>query len=304
MGAPRVEPVRDYLMSLQDTICKALEVEDGVATFDARELERERGGIARPRVLEGGRVFEKAGVNFSHARGASLPPAATARKPEMAGAPFEAVSTSLIIHPVNPHVPTSHANFRFFIATPEQGDPIWWFGGGFDLTPYYGYDEDCRAWHRTAKAACDPFGETIYPRFKQWCDEYFFLKHRAEPRGIGGLFFDDWSEGGFDASFELVRSCGDAFLEAYMPIVRRRRETEYTEAQRRFQLYRRGRYVEFNLIYDRGTLYGLQSGGRVESILASMPPLVRWEYDYRAPAGSAEARLTEHFLQPQDWAAE
>jgi coproporphyrinogen III oxidase len=252
-------------------------------------------------VLQQGNVFEQAGVNFSHVTGRQLPGSATAHRPELAGRAFEAMGLSLVIHPRNPYVPTSHANVRFFIAEKPGQAPVWWFGGGFDLTPYYGFDQDCRHWHQTAKAACDPFGEGIYAQYKAWCDDYFFLKHRQEPRGIGGLFFDDLNEWGFDRCFAFMQSVGDHYLPAYMPIVQRRKKTGYGERQRNFQLYRRGRYVEFNLVYDRGTLFGLQSGGRTESILMSLPPLVRWQYNWRPTAGSEEARFYEKYLKPRDW---
>jgi coproporphyrinogen III oxidase len=294
---PNAHAVRDYLLGLQDAICAALEAEDGGAKFRTDEWTRPEGGGGRTRIMADGAAFEKGGIAFSHVRGEKLPPSATAHRPELAGKKWEALGVSLVIHPRNPHVPTSHANVRFFCA----GD-IWWFGGGFDLTPYYGIEEDCTHWHRTARAAVAPFGDALYPRFKQWCDEYFFLKHRHEPRGIGGLFFDDFNELGFDRSFALMRAVGDAFIPAYRPIVARRKATPHTDAQRRFQLYRRGRYVEFNLVWDRGTLFGLQSGGRTESILMSLPPLVRWDYDYRPAPGSPEARLHDVFLQPRDWA--
>jgi coproporphyrinogen III oxidase len=247
-------------------------------------------------------VFEKAGVGFSHVMGASLPPSATAHRPELRGRPWEALGVSLVVHPRNPHVPTAHLNVRFFCAGPREDQPVWWFGGGFDLTPYYGFEEDAVAWHRTARAAVAPFGETLYPRFKQTCDEYFYLKHRAEPRGIGGLFFDDFNELGFERSFALMRAVGDAFQPGYGPIVARRKATPFGERERQFQLYRRGRYVEFNLVCDRGTLFGLQSGGRTESILMSLPPLVRWDYDWKPEPGSPEARLYDVFLKPRDWA--
>jgi coproporphyrinogen III oxidase len=310
MFEARIGTVRAQLEALQDEICRALEREDGSARFRREEFDRVEGGLSRPRVLEGGRVLEKAAVNLSHTVGAALPPAATARRPELVGRSYQAVSVSLIVHPRNPYAPTSHANFRFFTAgsgAPEgaaaraSGDPIWWFGGGFDLTPCYGFEEDCVHWHRTARDALAPFGGDLYPRFKRACDEYFQLPHRAEPRGIGGLFYDDFDEGGFERCFALHRRLGEAYLAAYLPILRRRKETPFGEREREFQLYRRGRYVEFNLIYDRGTRFGLQAGGRAESILASLPPLVRWRYDWRPEPGSAEARLSEEFLRPRDW---
>ena len=271
--------------------------------FQRDELEGARGGVARPRVLEGGEVLERAAVNLSHTRGVDLPPAATARRPELAGRAYEAVSVSLIVHPRNPYAPTSHANFRLFLATREGEPPVWWFGGGFDLTPYYGFDEDAVHWHATARAACAPHGEEVYPRFKAWCDEYFFLKHRGEARGVGGLFFDDLNEGGFQRCYDLWSRIGEHYLPAYLPILDRSLGMPYGERERDHQLVRRGRYVEFNLVYDRGTLFGLQSGGRIESILASMPPEVRWRYDRRPEPGSPEAELPERFLRPRDWLA-
>ncbi len=302
MSEPDIEDVKAFLLDLQTRICAGIENEDGKARFIEDAWEREGGGGGRTRVLTEGAVFEQAGVNFSHVFGDKLPPSATAARPELAGRQFEAMGVSLVIHPRNPYVPTSHANVRFFIAPKEGAVPIWWFGGGFDLTPYYGFDEDCVHWHEVARAACTPFGQEVYPRFKRWCDEYFYLKHRQEPRGVGGLFFDDLNDWGFERSFAFTRSVGDHYLEAYLPIVQRRKDMEYGERERDFQLYRRGRYVEFNLVYDRGTLFGLQSGGRTESILMSLPPLVKWRYDWRPEPGSEEARLYEHYLQPRDWA--
>jgi len=302
MSQPDTDAVKHYLLALQDAICTDLAIEDGQASFHEDAWDRQGGGGGRTRVLTDGAVLEQAGVNFSHVFGENLPASATAHRPELAGRRFQAMGVSLVIHPHNPYVPTSHANVRFFIAEKEGADPIWWFGGGFDLTPYYGFDEDCTHWHRTAKAACDPFGEDVYPRYKQWCDEYFFLKHRNEPRGIGGLFFDDLNEWGFERSLHFMQSVGDHYLKAYLPIVRRRRDTPYGERERDFQLYRRGRYVEFNLVYDRGTLFGLQSGGRTESILMSLPPLVKWRYDWHPEPGSAEERLYTDYLLPRDWA--
>ncbi len=305
MLEPGVEPVRGYLLELQDRICAGLEAqESGPARFREDVFERERGGMARPRVLADGAVIEKAAVNFSHTRGPRLPDAATARRRELTGRGFEAVSVSLIVHPRNPYAPTSHANVRFFLAEAADAPPVWWFGGGFDLTPYYGFEEDAVHWHRTARAACGPFGADVHPRFKKACDDYFFLPHRAEPRGIGGLFFDDWSEGGFERSFALMRSVGDHYLPAYLPILERRKHTPYGERERDFQLYRRGRYVEFNLVYDRGTRFGLQAGARAESVLASLPPLAAWRYDWSPEPGSPEARLLSDFLRPRDWLGE
>ena len=302
MQGNEAERVRAYLMELQDRICAAFEAQDGRARFSGQRIEGE-GTLARPRVLSDGPVLERAAVNFTQSRGPALPPAATANRPEAAGRRFEAVALSLIVHPRNPFVPTSHANLRFFVAERDGEPALWWFGGGFDLTPYYGFEEDCVHWHRTARAACAPFGAELYPRYKQACDEYFFLPHRGEARGIGGLFFDDETTGGFEHSYALVRSVGDHYLLAYLPILEKRRHTPYGARQRDFQLYRRGRYVEFNLLYDRGTRYGLQSGRRVESVLASMPPLVAWRPDWKPPAGSAEEHLAERYLRARDWLA-
>ena len=293
--------VKAYLLDLQDRICAALAEEDGGGKFIEDSWVRAEGGGGRSRVLTEGAVIEKGGVNFSHVHGTQMPASATAHRPELAGRAFEAMGVSLVIHPHNPYVPTSHANVRFFIAEKEGAEPVWWFGGGYDLTPYYGNEEDCRHWHHTAQQACVPFGEEVYPRFKQWCDDYFFLKHRNEARGIGGLFFDDYNAGGFEQSFALMRAVGDSYLPAYQPIMAQRKNQAYGERERHFQLYRRGRYVEFNLVYDRGTLFGLQTGGRTESILMSLPPLVRWEYNWQPPAGSAEAALYEKFLPARAW---
>ncbi len=301
---PNTSAVEHYLRELQATLCCDLSALDGGAEFQTDAWTRESGGGGVSRVLTGGQLFEQAGVNFSHVTGHTLPPSATANRPELAGAPFEAMGVSLVLHPHNPYVPTSHANVRFFNASPEGKDPIWWFGGGFDLTPYYGFEDDCVHWHRTAERACRPFGENLYPRLKTWCDDYFYLKHRAEPRGVGGLFFDDYTEGGFDNAFQFMQSVGDHFLPAYTPIAKRRRACAFSERERDFQLYRRGRYVEFNLVWDRGTLFGLQSGGRTESILMSMPPEVRFRYDWQPEPGSAEATLTEHYLTARDWLKE
>lgn len=300
---PDIAAVKEYLLDLQTRICDALSNEDG-EKFLEDSWERPGGGGGRSRVLENGNVFEKAGVNFSHVFGEGLPPSATAQRPELVGRHFQALGVSLVIHPRNPFVPTSHANVRFFVAEKPDADPVWWFGGGFDLTPYYGNRNDARHWHETAKAACEPFGNEVYPRFKQWCDDYFFLKHRNEPRGIGGLFFDDLNEWGFEQSFAFMRSVGDHYIPAYLPIVARRRKHAYGEHEREFQLYRRGRYVEFNLVYDRGTIFGLQTGGRTESILMSLPPLVTWRYDWQPEPGSAEAELYEVYLKPRDWLAD
>lgn len=292
--------VESYLTGLQDQICASLSREDGRA-FIEDVWTRETGGGGRTRILNDGAVFERAGVNFSHVHGDGLPPSATAQRPELAGRSFQALGVSLVVHPRNPYAPTSHCNVRFFIAEKPGTEPVWWFGGGFDLTPYYGFEEDARHWHRTARDACEPFGDDVYPRFKKWCDEYFFIRHRNECRGIGGLFFDDLHEWGFERSFAFMQSVGDHYVPAYMPIVKRRKDIPYDERQRDFQLYRRGRYVEFNLVYDRGTLFGLQSGGRIESILMSLPPVVKWRYDWKPAPGTPEARLSEEFLKPRDW---
>ena len=301
METPDIESVKSFLRELQLHICKELEEEDGKAGFVEDAWQRDAGGGGYSRVLSEGAVFEQAGVNFSHVHGHHLPAAATAQRPELAGRHFEAIGVSLVIHPRNPYIPTSHANVRFFIAHKEGADPIWWFGGGFDLTPYYGFEEDAVHWHRTARAACLPFGEHVYTDYKKWCDEYFFLKHRNEPRGIGGLFFDDLNAWGFTRCFEFMKSVGNHYIPAYRPIVERRKNLPYGDRERDFQLYRRGRYVEFNLIYDRGTLFGLQSGGRTESILMSLPPLVKWRYNWHPETGTEEARLYEFFLTPRDW---
>ena len=303
MSAPDINAVRDYLLGLQDRICQQIEVADGGAQFVEDNWQREGsgGGGGRTRVLTDGAVFEQGGVNFSQVTGDSLPPSATASRPELAGRSFEALGVSLVIHPHNPHVPTSHANVRFFIAEKEGEQPIWWFGGGYDLTPYYGVEEDVIAWHQTAKEACDPFGDNVYADYKKWCDDYFYLKHRNEPRGVGGLFFDDLNEGGFEHCFNLIKSVGNSYTKAYLPIVQRRKDTKFGERERDFQLYRRGRYVEFNLVYDRGTLFGLQSGGRTESILMSLPPLVKWQYNWQPEAGSPEDVLYQQFLKPRNW---
>jgi len=300
----RTEAVKAYLLDLQDRICAALEAEDGEACFVEDAWTRPGGGGGRTRVIESGALIEKGGVNFSHVHGTGLPPSASAHRPELAGRGFEALGVSLVIHPQNPYVPTSHANVRFFIAEKEGEEPVWWFGGGFDLTPYYGFDEDCVHWHRAARDACAPFGADVYPRYKEWCDRYFHIKHRNEPRGVGGLFFDDLNQWDFDTSFAFTRAVGDAYLDAYLPIVRKRKATAFGEREREFQLLRRGRYVEYNLVYDRGTLFGLQSGGRTESILMSLPPQVSWGYDKQPEPGTPEARLTEYFLQDRDWLKE
>ncbi|MBN8737867.1 MAG: oxygen-dependent coproporphyrinogen oxidase [Xanthomonadales bacterium] len=297
----RVERVDAFLRDLQDRICAALEHVDGRARFveDAWTRPDGRGG-GRTRVLKHGAVFEQGGVNYSCVTGDKLPPSATAHRPELAGRSWVATGVSLVIHPENPYVPTSHANVRYFEADKGGEEPVWWFGGGFDLTPFYAFDEDCVHWHTVARDLCAPFGDDVYPKYKKWCDEYFHLKHRHETRGIGGLFFDDLNEWGFERCFAFLQAVGNGFLDAYLPIVERRKDMPYGEREREFQLYRRGRYVEFNLVYDRGTLFGLQSGGRTESILMSLPPRLRYEYGYAPEPGSAEARLTE-YLTPRDW---
>jgi len=293
--------VRAWLSGLQERICSALAGADGGAAFHEDAWERPAGGGGRTRVLADGAVFEQAGVNFSHVHGQQLPAAATASRPALAGRAFEALGVSVVVHPHNPYVPTSHMNVRLFVAGAREVAPVWWFGGGFDLTPFYPFLEDARAWHRVARDTCAPFGEDVYPRFKRWCDEYFYLRHRDECRGVGGLFFDDLNEWGFALCFAFVRAVAEAFLKAYLPIVALRRTTPYGEREREFQLYRRGRYVEFNLVFDRGTLFGLQSGGRTESILMSLPPRVAWRYGYQPEPGSPEERLSREFLVPRDW---
>jgi coproporphyrinogen III oxidase len=294
---------KQALMALQDRICRELEAEDGGCRFREDSWVRAEGGGGRSRVLEGGVVIEKGGVNFSHVHGNKLPPSATAHRPELAGRSFQAMGVSLVIHPRNPYAPTSHANVRLFVAEKEGEAPVWWVGGGFDLTPYYGFAEDCRDWHRHAQAVCAPYGEDVYPRYKQWCDDYFFIKHRHEARGIGGLFFDDLNEWGFERCFAFIQAVGNGYIDAYRPILARRKDTAYGERERNFQLVRRGRYVEFNLVYDRGTIFGLQTGGRTESILMSLPNLVSWQYDFQPEPGSVESRFVEEFLRPRDWAA-
>lgn len=299
-NSPDINAVKSYLLGLQDSICEALAAEDGKA-FAEDSWERPGGGGGRSRVLEEGNIIEKGGVNFSHVFGDGLPPSATAARPELAGRSFQAMGVSLVIHPRNPYVPTSHANVRFFIAEKPGEEPVWWFGGGFDLTPYYGFEEDVVHWHQTSRQACEPFGDDIYPKYKKWCDDYFYLKHRDEPRGVGGLFFDDLNEWGFDRSFAFMQSVGNHYIPAYLPIMQKRREHPYAERERDFQCYRRGRYVEFNLVFDRGTIFGLQTGGRTESILMSLPPLVKWRYDWSPKAGSEEAKLYTDFLRPREW---
>lgn len=299
--ATDIAAVKDYLMGLQDRICAALEAADGQAHFQEECWERPGGGGGRSRIIENGGLLEKGGVGFSHVHGESMPPSATAQRPELAGRSFQAMGVSLVMHPHNPHVPTSHANVRFFVAEMPGADPVWWFGGGFDLTPYYADEADCVHWHQVAHDACKPFGDDVYPAYKAWCDEYFYLKHRQEARGVGGLFFDDLNKWGFERSFAFQRAIGDAYVDAYLPIVQRRRNTPYSAEQKAFQEFRRGRYVEFNLVYDRGTLFGLQTGGRTESILMSLPPTVRWGYNWQPEPGSEEARLSDEFLPVRDW---
>lgn len=297
-----IEAVKTYLRGLQDSICRDLaEIDGGGKGFLEESWQREEGGGGRSRVMVDGAVFEKGGVNFSHVMGAGMPGSATAQRPELAGRSYEAMGVSLVMHPLNPRVPTTHMNVRFFVAMKDGEEPIWWFGGGYDLTPYYGYEEDCQHWHQVARDACNGFSGELFSKYKKWCDEYFYLKHRDEPRGVGGLFFDDLNELGFDESFRFLRAVGDSFIPAYAPIVDKRRDEPYGEREREFQLYRRGRYVEFNLVFDRGTLFGLQSGGRTESILMSLPPLVRWVYGYEPEEGSEEARLYADFLRHRDW---
>ena len=295
------QEVERYLRGLQQTIVSALEDVDGKERFREDSWERPDGGGGESRVLSGGAVFEQAGVGFSHVFGSEMPPSATKARPELAGRRFQAMGVSLVLHPNNPFVPTTHANVRFFVAENDSEAPVWWFGGGYDLTPFYPFHEDVVAWHEQAKNACAPFGDDVYARYKKWCDEYFYLRHRQETRGVGGLFFDDLNEFGFDQSFAFQRAVGDTFLKAYLPIVKARKDHPYEEKHRHFQLYRRGRYVEFNLLYDRGTLFGLQSGGRTESILMSLPPQVRWEYDWQPEPGTPEAELYENYLRPRDW---
>ncbi len=297
----QVQRVTDYLTALQDRLCRALEAEDSQGCFVEERWKCAEGGGGAARVLENGAVFEKGGVNFSHVSGSALPAAASAHRPELAGCPFQALGVSLVLHPLNPYVPTSHANLRFLVAELRNGDSRWWFGGGYDLTPCYGFEEDCRHWHATARQACEPFGGDVYPRFKKGCDDYFRIPHRHEPRGIGGLFFDDLNEWSFDTCFAFLRSIGDSFLTAYLPLVQRRKHTPYGPRERGFQLYRRGRYVEFNLVYDRGTRFGLQTDGRAESVLMSLPPLAAWPGTWHPEPGSPEERLSAEFLKVRDW---
>jgi coproporphyrinogen III oxidase len=300
-----IASVKEYLLALQDNICEQLAEEDGGKQFTEENWDRgEQLGGGRTRVLTNGHVIEKGGVNFSHVFGDKLPASATASRPELAGRSFQAMGVSLVIHPSNPYIPTSHANVRFFVAEKEGEEPVWWFGGGFDLTPYYGFEEDVVQWHHKAIVACDPFGEDVYDIYKNWCDDYFYLKHRDEARGVGGLFFDDLNEAGFEKSFALMQSIGNHFVTAYRPIMAKRKDTKYGERERKFQSYRRGRYVEFNLVFDRGTIFGLQTGGRTESILMSLPPIVHWDYNWHPEAGTPEMALYTDFLPHKDWLGE
>jgi coproporphyrinogen III oxidase len=299
-SAPAPSTVKIYLLDLQQRIVAALERIDG-QPFMTDQWERPEGGGGISRIIEEGKVFERGGVGFSHVQGSNLPPTAAANRPDIAGRPWQAMGVSLVLHPRNPFAPTVHMNVRFFTTTTTGGDPVWWFGGGMDLTPYYGFDEDARHFHRSCNAALAPFGADLYPRFKQWCDDYFYLKHRKEPRGVGGIFFDDFNALGFEDSFAMMQSVGDAFSEAYLPLLKKRMDIPYGERERDFQAYRRGRYVEFNLVCDRGTLFGQQSGGRTESILMSMPPLAKWRYDWQPAAGTPEAALYSDFLIHRDW---
>lgn len=301
MNVPGIQSVEQYLLDLQNSISRSLQDEEVTSKFVEDQWQYPGGGGGLTRILRNGDTYEQAGVNFSHVCGDQLPSAATAQRPELTGRSFHAVGVSLVVHPMNPHVPTSHANVRFFIAEKENAEPVWWFGGGFDLTPYYPVMEDVVHWHRSAKQACQPFGEGVYNRYKRWCDEYFFIRHRNETRGVGGLFFDDLNEWGFDRCFEFMRSVGDHYIPAYLPIVQRRKNIAHNDRERSFQLYRRGRYVEFNLVYDRGTLFGLQSGGRTESILMSLPPVVNWQYNWQPAKGSPEEILYNDYLKPRDW---
>ena len=301
MSTVNKQAVKSFFLQLQDDICQQLEHIDGKGKFEEDAWQRELGGGGKTRVLKSGDVIEQGGVNFSHVFGDKMPASATAHRPELAGRKFEAMGVSLVLHPNNPYVPTSHANVRFFIAEKEGEQPIWWFGGRFDLTPFYPFAEDCVYWHQTAKSICDDFGEGVYSKHKKWCDEYFYLPHRNETRGVGGLFFDDLNSWGFDKSFSYIKAVGQGFTRAYLPIVEKRKEIQYGERERQFQLYRRGRYVEFNLVYDRGTLFGLQSGGRTESILMSMPPLARWEYDIQLEPNSPETELYRDYLKAKEW---
>ncbi|NHB95436.1 oxygen-dependent coproporphyrinogen oxidase [Photorhabdus stackebrandtii] len=301
MNTPNINKIKSFFLSLQNEICHQLEQTDGKGKFIEQCWQRKDGGGGRSRIMKEGAIFEQAGANFSHVSGTMLPSSATAHRPELAGRNYQAMGVSLVIHPLNPYIPTSHANVRFFIAEKEGEAPVWWFGGGFDLTPYYGFEEDAIHWHTTARNICQPYGENLYQKYKKWCDEYFYIKHRNEARGIGGLFYDDLNTPDFEHCFHFTQDIGKGFISAYLPIVEKRKNILWRERERQFQLYRRGRYVEFNLVWDRGTLFGLQSGGRTESILMSMPPLARWEYDYHPEPGSAEAALYTDFLPVKNW---
>lgn len=298
---PQVQQIKSYFLQLQDDICSQLEQADTKSEFSTDEWTREQGGGGRTRVISHGKIIEKGGVNFSHVFGDSMPASATAHRPELAGRSFQAMGVSLVVHPENPFVPTSHMNVRFFIAEKAGSDPVWWFGGGFDLTPFYGFEEDCKAWHLNAKKACQPLGEEAYIKYKKWCDEYFYIKHRNESRGIGGLFFDDLNSPDFDTTFEFTKSVGNHYCKGIIPIFNQRKDTPYSAKEKAFQKIRRGRYVEFNLVYDRGTLFGLQTGGRTESILMSLPSDVGWEYDHQVEPGSEEQKLTDYYLKPKNW---
>lgn len=293
--------IKNYLLELQHSICHMLEIEDGISLFMEDVWQHTAGGGGLSKIMTEGAAIEKAGVNFSHVHGDALPQAATTKRPELAQKSFQAMGVSVVVHPQNPLVPTTHMNVRFVAVEKTDGTFHWWFGGGFDLTPYYGYEEDCIHWHETAKNACDPFGKDVYSRYKKWCDDYFYLKHRNEPRGIGGIFFDDLNEWGFDTCFDFIKEIGNNFIKAYQPILSKRKNQSFNEKQKEFQIYRRGRYVEFNLLYDRGTLFGLQSNGRTESILMSLPPLVSWKYHWQPEKNSEEERLYNVFLQRKNW---
>lgn len=301
-----ITEIETYLKDLQQRICESIEQHEPEARFISDEWQRTEGGGGITRVIANGKVIEKGGVNFSSIEGASMPATATAHRPELAGRSFKAMGLSIVMHPVNPYAPTSHANVRFFVAEKDGAEPVWWFGGGFDMTPYYGFDEDCQHWHQTAKDLCQPFNQDAYARYKRWCDDYFYLKHRNEPRGIGGLFYDDlntqdqfgWD---FEQCFAFMQAVGNGYIDAYLPIIKKRKDIPYTQRERDFQLYRRGRYVEFNLVFDRGTLFGLQSGGRTESILMSLPPKVEWHYMPTVEKNSPEEKLYSHYLQAKDW---
>lgn len=301
MNQTIIAAVETFLQGLQQRICQALLAEEQQGNFVEDAWSYHSGGGGTARILESGAVFEKAGVNYSCVHGSTLPSSATANRPELGGRSFTALGVSVVVHPRNPFVPTSHFNVRFLVATKPDCEPVWWFGGGYDLTPYYGFLEDCQHWHQTAKQACDPFGKELYAQYKQWCDDYFFIQHRNEARGIGGIFFDDLNQWSFERCFEFIQAIGNSYIDAYLPLVQRRKDTPYSDRHRTFQAYRRGRYVEFNLVYDRGTLFGLQSGGRTESILMSLPPQVNWVYNWTPVAGSAEAALYEQFLPPRAW---